>query len=478
VVTLAQKVLSPKVNYERIPGMNAPQSKPDPQRANRPTVVRRRVSRQRTESNSLDNEIPVLLRLPDLLAPATAWRAPLEAIAARVSGTSVATSSPLAPAAEAAQPPSPSLAIVVPVAPVAPAAPAAPIAPAAPVAPVALVAPVAPAAIGVVTPPTTNDAPSIRPSVLPPAANDSAVAAAAFERSVNSTSTIAATAKEPLATAIPDERVGGTTSATPLGATAPSAASEVRPTSDAITLQSVVRQVTELNAGLSSSQPIGPRHEAAANRADHASIRPEPAGAQRERRRRYDDDLPLDTQSMTRQWATVLVLVAVISTSFYLLNRPRNNGESQSGSTGDSTSLDGVARKTKGVRAKSPSRREDLESESEYSLDEGAADETRSGADSGAGEGLDERLDERLDEGLDGSEDVLMEPKVPPPLSRWRGERAAGEAAAAESSSLDLPLDDVSTVIGRNYPATDPRRYEFSPDSVRSADRGGLERSR
>jgi len=388
--------------------MNAPQSKPDPQRTHRTMVVRRRVSRQRTESDSLDKEFPVLFRLPDLLSQVTVWHA--------TGGDSKQVSSYE----------------------------------------------------------TTNDIPSIlAPTALPVTTH---IVAAAHEAATGSVAGNARSTQDTQAVAVSVEPVGqAMPSATPLApalliAATPSAA-VARPTAEAVTLQSVVRQVTELNTSLSSGQKVGPRHETAAGNLEREPVRPASPNMQRERRRRHEDDLPLDTQSMTRQWATVLVLVAVISTSFYLLNRPRENRESPSGPSSDSMNLDGVARKSKGMRAKPPARKPDVDLEADYGVDENT--------DAGAGAAAESSTEENVDDDLSSGQGALMEPAVPPPLSRGRGGQSPEEAAPAENSDLQsAPSDELSTVAGRSYPTTDPRRYEFSSEGARIADRGGPERSR
>lgn len=160
--------------------------------------------------------------------------------------------------------------------------------------------------------------------------------------------------------------------------------------------------------------------------------------ASRDRRRRRDDEVSDESSAMTKQWATVLVLVAVISASFYLLNRPRYQGETVRDRMGGSATQGEIARKQKNTRQRM------------QELDPIDDQESRP-----------EPISDRYD-----SEDPLIDdPDVPATLIPTPSNPESTDDPDRQGAAmLNQPNEERGVTLQEGYPATDPSRYEYGRD--------------
>lgn len=160
--------------------------------------------------------------------------------------------------------------------------------------------------------------------------------------------------------------------------------------------------------------------------------------ASRDRRRRRDDEVSDESQAMTKQWATVLVLVAVISASFYLLNRPRYQGETVRDRMGGSATQGEIARKQKNTRQ----RMQELEPIDDQ-----------------------ESRPEPISDRYDSEEPLIDDPDVPATLIPTPSNPESTDDPDRQGAAmLNQPNEERGVTLQEGYPATDPSRYEYGRD--------------
>lgn len=184
----------------------------------------------------------------------------------------------------------------------------------------------------------------------------------------------------------------------------------------------------------------------------------------RDRRRRRDEELTDEAQAMRKQWATVLVLVAVISASFYLLNRPRHGGDTTRdphesvGTPGD------MARKQQTTRPRSLDGRSPGARSLNSTLRDPATDDENAS----------------MVEEYDYGDRPIDDPAVPDTLIPEPSNLDVNEAAdgRGDSAMLNRPNADAPGFPEGGYPTTDPSRYEYGRDPYVTTERASATRTR